>query len=260
MFTNVASLLKIAGDDLVLLFKNSPGFYVETQNAAALALSGEPAADLNFAVIAAGPDTERCLLKFFETTRKLSVPCMFLVENAGDENVVVVAERAGLILGGTVPLMVCEANLPAVTSPAVTIRRASTTLELAGAQQLISKTFSLPLNNVETVFCERLMAQPDIDIFVAFRGEKPVCTVQTTRSGSMAGIWCMATDPDHQRQGLGRATLLYAMQQVVDRGIESFYLFATDAGRPLYQSVGFQTMANFTVWLSGESSQVSSGH
>jgi hypothetical protein len=33
------------------------------------------------------------------------------------------------------------------------------------------------------------------------------------------------------------------------RGVERFHLTATEAGRPLYASLGFETVADLSVWV-----------
>ena len=51
----------------------------------------------------------------------------------------------------------------------------------------------------------------------------------------------MATLPEHQRKGMGRALLTRVIDDYRRRGVERFYLGATEAGRPLYASLGFET-------------------
>jgi hypothetical protein len=36
-----------------------------------------------------------------------------------------------------------------------------------------------------------------------------------------------------------------------NRGIERFYLSATDAGKTMYESLGFQTIGMWEIWLYG---------
>jgi len=76
-----------------------------------------------------------------------------------------------------------------------------------------------------------------------------------TGAGSTVGIWTMSTPPNKQRQGAGRAVLLAAMQDHAKRGAETFYLIATEAGKPLYDNMGFKTVDEPSIWLVGESSQ-----
>ena len=79
--------------------------------------------------------------------------------------------------------------------------------------------------------------------------------VCTSTAGSMCGVWTMSTPPEKQRHGAGRAVLLAAMQEELNRGVDTFYLIATAAGKPLYDKLGFETVEELSIWLAGESSQ-----
>jgi len=66
----------------------------------------------------------------------------------------------------------------------------------------------------------------------------------------------MATPPEHQRKGAGRALLEYVIQHQRHRGATRFFLCATQAGYPLYDRVGFRTVSDCAVWVAGHSTQV----
>jgi GNAT superfamily N-acetyltransferase len=50
----------------------------------------------------------------------------------------------------------------------------------------------------------------------------------------------MATPPEQQRRGRGRALLTQVIDDYRGRGVDRFHLGATEAGRPLYTSLGFR--------------------
>jgi GNAT superfamily N-acetyltransferase len=60
----------------------------------------------------------------------------------------------------------------------------------------------------------------------------------------------MATPPEHQRKGVGRAMLSQVIADYRRRGLRRFHLGATAAGRPLYTSLGFELVADLPVWIS----------
>ncbi len=80
--------------------------------------------------------------------------------------------------------------------------------------------------------------------------------VTVTPAGTTAGIWSMATPPQHQGKGMGRALLSQVIDDHRSRGVERFFLIATDAGRPLYASLGFETIADLSAWVLGQSTQM----
>jgi GNAT superfamily N-acetyltransferase len=59
----------------------------------------------------------------------------------------------------------------------------------------------------------------------------------------------MATAPEHQRKGMGRALLSQVIGDYRRHGVERFHLGATEAGRPLYTSLGFVLVADLSVWF-----------
>lgn len=90
---------------------------------------------------------------------------------------------------------------------------------------------------------------PGFNLFVAHRKGSPISAVMTIRHNAAVGIWTMATLPALQRQGGGRAVLEYAMDYQMDRGVESFYLVAFEAGKRLYDQIGFQPVSALQVWI-----------
>jgi GNAT superfamily N-acetyltransferase len=59
----------------------------------------------------------------------------------------------------------------------------------------------------------------------------------------------MATPPEQQRKGMGRALLSQVIDDYRRRGVERFHLGATEAGRQLYTSLGFELVADLSVWV-----------
>ena len=80
--------------------------------------------------------------------------------------------------------------------------------------------------------------------------------VTVTPTGTAAGISLMATPPEHQRKGAGRALLAQVIDDYRRRGVERFFLVATEAGQPLYASLGFEAIAELSAWVLGQSTQV----
>ena len=56
----------------------------------------------------------------------------------------------------------------------------------------------------------------------------------------------MYVRPDSRGQGIGRSLLDACLGVADERGIRRFYLYATDAGRPMYVEAGF---ANHDDWM-----------
>ncbi len=81
-------------------------------------------------------------------------------------------------------------------------------------------------------------------------------------------LWCYGTEldwvgmvivhPAYRRQGVGRKLLYHCLKSSSDRGVKSVGLDATDAGRPLYRSLGFQEVERLDRWRLTDPSGVRS--
>jgi GNAT superfamily N-acetyltransferase len=127
------------------------------------------------------------------------------------------------------------------------------TARIAG--DLISAAFQLPRGAVARVIEPNVTPTSAASIYVGFAGETPMSTVTITRTGTTAGVWSMATPPEQQGKGMGRALLSRIIERLRHEGVERFYLFATAAGFPLYRSLGFVTLAEEAAWVKGRSTQ-----
>ena len=57
--------------------------------------------------------------------------------------------------------------------------------------------------------------------------------------GGRACIYNVYTEPEHRRQGLAEHLMRIILKWCQERGIHSIMLHASDAGRPLYEKLGF---------------------
>ena len=125
--------------------------------------------------------------------------------------------------------------------PADTIRRI--------ARELAAAAFDEPRDVLARCIDVMVTETAGVETWIAWDGEAPRSAVTVTPTGSTAGISLMATPPEHQRQGMGRALLTQVMADYRSRGVTRFHLGATPAGRPLYDSLGFEPIAELSAWM-----------
>lgn len=89
----------------------------------------------------------------------------------------------------------------------------------------------------------RLLTTPGWDVWLGYRHDEPAVAMCTFDDGRAVGVYWLATMPDHRSAGLGRAALSTALATAPHR---PWTLVATDAGRPLYESLGFRTVSTAT--------------
>ncbi len=161
------------------------------------------------------------------------------------------ARELGLHPLGSIPIMTCGGAGEAETPGDYGVVRVESVQDLRAANDVAAEAFGLPADAVQRVWGPAILDGPGVDVFLARREVTPVGALQTTRFGAKVGIWGMATTPAYQRQGAGRVLLGVAMAYHRARGAALFYLGATEAGRPLYERVGFRTVTEGVVWAAG---------
>ncbi len=272
------NLWQLAGEALALLHQAAPGDEARVTPHAYLAISGDPVADLNYAVIDQAPDAAEMLREFARLFKARDLPIVVAITDVANPELAPIASELGLQHAGSMPLMTYQAedieSGNAQRSAAYAMQRVTSIEDLGDVQSLVAGAFAMPLEPVSRAYGPGLLAVPEVDIFLARESRlrsshegqgnqtddgapgTPVSTVWTTNVGPIIGIWAMATPPEHQRKGAGRAVLQYAIDYHLERGAKSFYLMATEAGKPLYDRLGFQTTAVCQIWVAGHSTQV----
>jgi GNAT superfamily N-acetyltransferase len=90
-----------------------------------------------------------------------------------------------------------------------------------------------------------LAEHPGVAFYLARRDGEPAGACMTMNDGVAGGVYWVGTLPGHRSQGVGRAVMTAAINHL---GNVPATLTATAAGRPLYESMGFRTVAEATWW------------
>ena len=238
-----------------MLARTAAGLTIADDNGV-LALSGEHSADLNMLVIGTCRDAPQRLEEAARLVEMRKLPLLALFSPDVNERLAARVEDLGFASSGTVPLMVLPANANVSPFGECEIARVSDEQEARVASELQAGGFGLPETSTWTLLENSFSREDAPSVFVASRGGIAMSTVTMTDHGGAAGIWTMATPPRHQRKGIGRALLTRVITQGRAGGAKEFYLAATQAGRPLYDSIGFRPAAELSAWVLGDSVQV----
>ena len=90
-----------------------------------------------------------------------------------------------------------------------------------------------------------LAEHPGVAFHLARRDGEPAGACMTMHDGVAGGIYWVGTLSEHRSQGVGRAVMTAALNHL---GTVPATLTATAAGQPLYESMGFRTVAEATWW------------
>jgi GNAT superfamily N-acetyltransferase len=138
------------------------------------------------------------------------------------------------------PLMRCGQR-PEVVASKFSVSRCENDQALLVALHLTSDAHTVDLDLLDASIgrAARLGAA---QVWLAHEGGQPVSTVWICRSGSAIGVMEMMTPKRHQGRGAGRAALTTALAASWSTATSEALLLATPAGRPLYESVGFEVI------------------
>jgi GNAT superfamily N-acetyltransferase len=242
-------LIELCVRALALQMSAAPGIELHMTRTCVLGLTDEPLADFNRLTLGADPDAEGFLVRSVARARERGRPLTAVISPQVAQSLAPVATRLGLAAVGVAPLMVLRPEVPVRPSRPTKVVRALGP-ELVGiAGDLIAQAFDTPRDVVARCIDVGMTATAGVETYIAWDDEGPTCTVSVTPTGDTAGISLMATPPARQRQGLGRALLSQVIVDYRRRGVARFHLGATEAGRPLYESLGFELVADLPVWL-----------
>ncbi|WP_312166524.1 GNAT family N-acetyltransferase [Phenylobacterium sp.] len=231
----------------------APGAELHMTRSCILGLTDEPLADHNRLTIGADPDAKGFLIRAVARAKERGRPLQAVISPRAAQALAPVAMGLGFTAVGTAPLMVLRPDVPVQPGRPIKIVRALGP-ELAGiAGDLIAAAFDEPRDVVARCIEVSMTETAGVETYIAWGDDGPMCTVSVTPTGDTAGISLMATPPEHQRKGMGRALLSQVIDDFRRRGVTRFHLGATEAGRPLYSSLGFELVADLPVWILAQS-------
>lgn len=86
----------------------------------------------------------------------------------------------------------------------------------------------------------------------AWRDGQPVAKAGMNLGSSAAGIYAVATKPEARKLGLARALTLAALRHAREQGYNLAVLHSSPMAVNLYSGMGFDTLAEFRLFASGE--------
>jgi len=251
-----AELIQLSARALVAQMCDAPGFELHMTRYCVLGLTNEPLADFNMLTLGPDPDAEAFLTRSIARAKARGLPLLAMMTPHVAAALAPVATRLGLTPAGAAPLMVLRAATPVRPSRPIRVTRALGPELVGVAGDLAAAAFGAPRDVLARCIDVGITETAGVETYIAWSDDKPMSAVSVTPTGNTAGITLMATPPEHQRQGMGRALLTWVIDDYRGRGVERFHLTASEAGRPLYASLGFEPIAELSAWVLGRSNQV----
>lgn len=155
---------------------------------------------------------------------------------------------------GEMPIM----SKPLVGAPAnrdPRVRRATAT-DRSAVEAVLTAAYGMPPDAI-AVTTEPLARGDEgpLSMWLLEEAGEVVSTVTVTRIDDIAGLWSMATPPQHERKGYGRALLASVLAEAQRDGATLGLLGATPAGFPLYAATGWTTQETWELYVNASSAQ-----
>jgi GNAT superfamily N-acetyltransferase len=251
------TLFRLTGHAMVAYMSFASHFETRARPGFWCVLSGEPVADLNYLLVTEhGPGVVASFERQVSELDRRDLPFACMVGPDAVDGMAPVCRTVGLVHAVDWPLMVCAAaGVEPHADPAVDVRPVESEGDAVDFATILADSFHLPKESIRRAMPLATAGLPGVDIHVARVSGRPVSTVTATRHDRIVGIWAMGTVRAHQGRGVGRVLLSQVMDEHRRRGADAFFLGATPSGKPLYDKLGYRTIAEAQVWVRGETHQ-----
>jgi GNAT superfamily N-acetyltransferase len=230
-----------------LAFGLAPGAEVHERDGLVLTHCGFRVRQFNVAFAVrplADPQAALAAAEAFYAEREL--PCTVAFREGLDPAGEDAARARGWRRQRAVPAMTLAPLPGAPAAPGeLEIRRVESAAQLAAFQEVAGGAFGIPTAFAARYLNGDFLRHPAVACFVGSLDGVPASTAALVRTGSVAGIYWVATREDLRGRGYGEALTWRAVQAGAEQGCELASLQASELGRPVYERMGFRTTASY---------------
>lgn len=237
-------------ESFALLARACGGAVLERDDVLAVC-TGLPVPMLNQGFVKRPPaDAEGSLLEMIDFFDDAGVPFILRVR----EGVAPEAERAmeamGLLYSDSVPGM---AMFPIADAPplpnGLSIEAVRDEAVLTRYQRVMAEGFGMPLDFAQRLLQPAFLRVTGFESYVALVKGEAVATSSLYCGAGVAGVYNVATLPDQRRRGYGEAMTWHAVTRGRERGCSVAILQASAMGKPVYEGMGFRTVAPYRTFV-----------
>jgi len=115
--------------------------------------------------------------------------------------------------------------------------------------ELNSNAYGVPLEAAKSSTLSEQFAQ-DAFIYLGYEADRPVCTAAVIVQENVLYLALVATSENARGKGYGEAIVRHALQKAHEEtNLTQAALHATDMGKPVYERIGFQPVADFRWYM-----------
>lgn len=257
-------LWRVARESFAQLFRTkeegerSGDFERECTQTQAWVLTGLPYPDLNMGIVSSSPGAADSIRTLMQRCHSRQIACLLLSDGVDS-----LCDSLGLERVAQFPLMALESSVQSRETVGLDLGNvecgeALLDCEVVEGNQAVGSAFGLPAEAVDFAFGSKVPSGTMVRVYTAKKSGRVVASLRISEAAGVSGVWCMATEVAMQRQGFARSLLQYTLLAERARGIERFVLIASPQGRPLYEKIGFVSIADASVYLIDQERSVNS--
>lgn len=256
--TDAARLWRLYAEHAAVLFRGGPRPTFHATDRWFFAATGSDHVDLNQAALFGLADAEDAEL-LARRVVAADVPCLL-----GCSGGVLKRVAPALTGAGFARLPIREAFFwrpgpPQALEPsAFDVRRVRSTLDVIAMQAMFHEAHGYDPAAIAALYGERVKADDGFSAWLAWDGPEPISFAIVIEAGPALSIWEVMTPERHRRRGGARAVVnaaLAGVAAVAARPIEETLFWASPAGRPLYEAMGFVIADEVDAWTLAASAE-----
>jgi GNAT superfamily N-acetyltransferase len=225
-----------------LLVDHSPGCVIEETDEVLFTFVPGGVAYFNSAFVKPPADPATCLAPIEAFFAAHGAPFTVRFRSTPDSDDL--SHAPGFTLAGRSPLM--NAAVDEMAAPTGFDVRRVEAENWDDHVHALAAGFGMPVALTARLFGPSLAAVPEYAAFNAYVDGEVASTAALIVSDAVAGIYNVATPKAFRRRGLGEATTRAAVAEGGRRGCLMTTLQASDMGYPVYERMGFRTVATWT--------------
>jgi GNAT superfamily N-acetyltransferase len=237
-------------DSWSLIAAQCPDGQVRRRPGLVLSSSGLPLPFLNVAFVTEPQaDPEAAVTEAQAFYAGLRMPWLLRIRAGLDPGFEEAAAHLGLQDAGDVPGMVLHPLTPAPQRAAdLRCVRVEGEQDVAVLAAIIVEAFGRA-EQLATAFTPALLDASGVEAYAGYVADEPVASALLMRTGDVAGIYGIGTREAWRGRGIGEAITWHAAEQGRRAGCTTASLQASDMGRPVYERMGFRTIAQYRTYL-----------
>jgi GNAT superfamily N-acetyltransferase len=229
----------------------APEALVERADGVALIATGLPPRVFNQVLVERDSVRPEAITAAVAKTRDRGDPFVVSLRVGTDDRHLPLMTQLGLVPLSPEPWMPGMALHPlpssgtAIPPPGHEIRRVTDGTGITDLTVTGAAGFGMPVEWVEAIIGEPLLALPGAFLYVGYSDGIPVTTGVAIRTGRTIGIYFIATVEAARRRGLGSAMTMRIVDDGAGSGCDVAILQASEMGFPIYERLGFETVVEY---------------